>query len=161
MLRCIWLVESCEMCVVIPCSLRGWLGLRTSLTALGLDLGFLHVWRTQRRQKRWELSSTHMYVYAYINCKKVGGLIPACTAQRRVSYLGQIPKGMVGLCCTNDRSQEFPGGLVGTLSSHCRGLGSIPGPGTKIPQASKCSQKILKIKKKKKMKETSVPRKGL
>lgn len=59
-----------ETCVIIPCSWRSWLGLRTSLTALVLDLGFLHVWRTQRRQQRWELSSTYMCVYAYVSCKK-------------------------------------------------------------------------------------------
>ena len=59
-----------ETCIVIPCSWRSWLGLRTSLIVPALDLGFLHVWRTQRRQQRWELSSTHMYVYAYVNCKK-------------------------------------------------------------------------------------------
>ena len=43
---------------------------------------------------------------------------------------------------------EFPGSLVvGTLSSHCQGLGSVSVPGTKIPSALKCSLKILKIKK--------------
>ena len=37
--------------------------------------------------------------------------------------------------------REFPGGpVVRTPRSHCRGLGSIPGQGTKIPQAAWCGQ---------------------
>ena len=37
---------------------------------------------------------------------------------------------------------EFLGGLVvGILCFHCCGPGSIPGLGTKIPQAAQCSQK--------------------
>ena len=37
---------------------------------------------------------------------------------------------------------EFPGGSVGrTWSFHCRGLGSIPGQGTKILHASQCGPK--------------------
>ena len=40
------------------------------------------------------------------------------------------------------RAGEFPGGpVVRTWCSHCWGPGSIPGLGTKIPQASQCGQK--------------------
>ena len=38
--------------------------------------------------------------------------------------------------------------MVRTRHFHCQGLGSIPGQGTKIPQATQLSQKKLKIKKK-------------
>ena len=42
-------------------------------------------------------------------------------------------------------SQEFPGGpVVRTQHFHCPGLGSIPGWGTKIPQAAWQSQKKKK-----------------
>ena len=50
------------------------------------------------------------------------------------------------ICCKG-MSREFPGcPVVGTPRSHCRGLGfdprgSIPGRGTKIPQAMRCGQK--------------------
>ena len=43
---------------------------------------------------------------------------------------------------------EFPGGLVvRILGFHCHGLGSIPGQGTEIPQATWCGQKKRKKKK--------------
>ena len=43
---------------------------------------------------------------------------------------------------------EFPGGpVVRTQHFHCRGLGSIPGRGTNIPQAVQCNQKIIIINK--------------
>ena len=46
---------------------------------------------------------------------------------------------------------EFPGSLVvRTRCFHCRGPGSIPGRGIKIPQATWCGQKKKKKKKKKK-----------
>jgi len=47
------------------------------------------------------------------------------------------------------RSQEeFPGGPVArTRHFHCYGLGSVPGVGTKILQASRCGQKQKKKKK--------------
>ena len=43
-------------------------------------------------------------------------------------------------------SWDFPGGLVvKTLCFHCRGgTGSIPGRGTKIPQAARRGQKVKK-----------------
>ena len=45
---------------------------------------------------------------------------------------------------------DFPGGpVVKTLRFQCRGMGSIPGQGTKIPHSVQCSQKTKKIKKKK------------
>ena len=46
------------------------------------------------------------------------------------------------------RPREFPGGpVLRTWCFHCWGLGSILGWGTKIPQASQCSQKKKKKKK--------------
>ena len=45
-------------------------------------------------------------------------------------------------------SREFPGGLVvRILGFHCRGLGSVPGWGTEIPQATQHSQKKKRKKK--------------
>ena len=42
---------------------------------------------------------------------------------------------------------EFPGGpVVRTRHFHCRGLGSIPGQGTEIPQAVQRGQKNQKNK---------------
>ena len=39
-------------------------------------------------------------------------------------------------------SREFPGSpVVRILGLHCRGLGSIPGQGTEIPQTTRCGQK--------------------
>ena len=35
---------------------------------------------------------------------------------------------------------------LGLCASTARGMGSIPGPGTKIPQAARCSQKKLRKK---------------
>ena len=50
--------------------------------------------------------------------------------------------------------KEFPGGLVVRMQHfHCRGLGSIPGWGTEIPQATQHSQN----KNKKKKKQTKSP----
>ena len=44
--------------------------------------------------------------------------------------------------------REFPGGpVVRTRSFHCWGPGSIPGQGTKIPQAAQCGQEKKKKKK--------------
>ena len=40
------------------------------------------------------------------------------------------------------------GPVVKTLHFHCRGAGSMPGRGTKIPHALRCSQKVKKKKKK-------------
>ena len=46
-------------------------------------------------------------------------------------------------------SRELPGGpVVRTWHSHCQGLGSIPGLGTKVLQAVWCSQKGREKKKK-------------
>ena len=45
---------------------------------------------------------------------------------------------------------EFPRGLVVRITGfHCRGLGSVPGQGTEIPQAMQHCQKKQKTKKKK------------
>ena len=42
----------------------------------------------------------------------------------------------------NGYVREFPSGsVVRTQRFHCQGLGSIPGQGTKIPQAEWCDQK--------------------
>ena len=42
-------------------------------------------------------------------------------------------------------TRELLGGpVVRTQHFHCQGLGSIPGQGTKIPQASQCGQKKKK-----------------
>ena len=42
---------------------------------------------------------------------------------------------------------DFPGGpVVKNQCFHCRGTGSIPGQGTKVPQAVQCSQKKKKKK---------------
>ena len=47
-------------------------------------------------------------------------------------------------------SGEFPGGpVVKTPRSHCRGPGSTPGWGAKIPRAVRCGQKKKKKKKEK------------
>ena len=54
-------------------------------------------------------------------------------------------------------SWEFPGGpVVRTWPFHCGGPGSVPGRGTKILQASRCSQEKRKKKKKKKEKKNTV-----
>ena len=46
-----------------------------------------------------------------------------------------------------NRCGDFPGGPVAkTLSSQCRGLGLIPGQGTKIPQAATKSPHADKTK---------------
>ena len=45
----------------------------------------------------------------------------------------------------NEYEREFPGSpVVRTPCFHCRGLGSVLGQGTKIPQAAQCSQKEKK-----------------
>ena len=45
------------------------------------------------------------------------------------------------------KSMDFPGGpVVKTLSFQCRGIGLIPGPGTKIPHAVQDSKKKKKKK---------------
>ena len=47
--------------------------------------------------------------------------------------------------------REFPGGpVVRTSQSHCHGMGSSPGQGTKIPQAMWCGQKEKEKKERKK-----------
>ena len=46
-------------------------------------------------------------------------------------------------------AREFPGGpVVRTPCFHCGGVGSIPGQGTKIPQAVQCGQKTKTNKQK-------------
>ena len=41
----------------------------------------------------------------------------------------------------NESKREFPGGpVIRTLHFHCRGHGSIPGPGTNIPHAAQHGQ---------------------
>ena len=55
--------------------------------------------------------------------------------------------------------QEFPcGPVVRTQCFHCPGLGSIPGQGNKIPNATRCSSqiKINKIKNKQKTRRTTI-----
>ena len=50
--------------------------------------------------------------------------------------------------------RDLSGGLVvSTQHCHCQGLGSIPGWGTKILQASQCGQEKKQMAKKKKRKE--------
>ena len=44
-------------------------------------------------------------------------------------------------------ARDFPGGpVVRTQRFHCHGRGTIPGWGTKIPQATLCGQKEKKRK---------------
>ena len=46
----------------------------------------------------------------------------------------------------NSLTGDFPGGpVVKTLRFHCRGVGAIPGQGTKIPHAARHSQKKKKL----------------
>ena len=48
----------------------------------------------------------------------------------------------------NEKNRDFPGGpVVKTLHFHCRGKGSIPGWGTKIPHATPHGQKKERKKK--------------
>ena len=48
-------------------------------------------------------------------------------------------------CSRVGKTGDFLGGpVVKTLRSHCRGKGSIPGQGTKIPHAARCGQKKKK-----------------
>jgi len=49
-------------------------------------------------------------------------------------------KTFIGVCA-NRTTKEFPGTPVGLHTFTAKGLGSIPGWGTKIPQAMKYSQK--------------------
>ena len=46
------------------------------------------------------------------------------------------------------KKRNFPGTpLIKTPCFHCRGMSSIPGPGTKIPHATRYGQKVLKKEK--------------
>ena len=54
-------------------------------------------------------------------------------------YFSCLPlsPSFTGTICL-ERIREFPGGpVVRTRPFHCRGLGSIPGQGTEIPQATR------------------------
>ena len=58
-----------------------------------------------------------------------------------------------------DKMGEFPGGpVVRTRQFHCRGPGSIPAQGTKIPQAARCAPRPKKREKEMKDKQFLQPK---
>ena len=83
------------------------------------------------------------------------GRLPPCHARYLPYMVGchstlfqtcKIPPSIKPLMSLKEKKvREFPGSpVVRTLRFHCCGLGSIPGQGTKIPQAVQCSQKKSK-----------------
>ena len=55
-------------------------------------------------------------------------------------------------------SFTFPSGSVGkTPCFQCRGVGLIPGPGTKFPHAPRCGQKVIFIHNRSRLETTKCP----
>ena len=51
----------------------------------------------------------------------------------------------VQVCAKDSNIRDFPSGPVVKTVSSTVGLGSIPGPGTKIPHDARCSQKKKRL----------------